>query len=527
MKLADTIKLRNLHGAAAGSQATVPDSRSADQWIKNYLDKKNQRLNDMRMKLHRLLDFNQKGYVKTGPSDKENEAAERGIWGAWNVYKDTVNQDVDLIGDKPWAVVDPEGLVISTWDTRDEAVQAAWPMYHGIAPSSTGATAGTRVMRTSEVKKLKGLHAGGEGSGCRGPNCGRPSEVVAYHGTSDEAARKIFKEGLVPGPNLKSVYASDDKEVALGYARERASKTLDEEAYNRAEVGLVVVDPEKAGMDQSYSSHYTVVGKVPPEAILRVEFYRLADITTETGHLKSGLRDAEPVKVLKAARSVGEVYIPFLLRRAMQAGGVGSGCQGPNCGRPRYRQLFHGTSLSNALDIVKNGFKANEEGYVHFFGDDPGVADSYGMMHDEAYAILYFNRPKDMELEKDPDPEALLGKNSVRYKGDFKPEDVSVEVYSKDGEPVDSWHSSHESFSALQDLASRAREIEAADIFEDTAHGDRTRAKFLKRPKPPAVRWADFLRNGDRRPSSGWGPGSGAAGTGGAGGPSGGGGGTS
>jgi hypothetical protein len=74
-------------------------------------------------------------------------------------------------------------------------------------------------------------------------------------------------------------------------------------------------------------------------------------------------------------------------------------------------------------------------------------------------------------------------------------------------------------------LADWKAKIEAADIFQDTEYGDRTRAKFLKNPKPKAVKLADFLRTGDRRPSS-VNPG-GAAGAGGVAGPSGGGGGTS
>src|SRR5208283_1915757 len=81
MKLADTLRLQNLNAYAAGSQATAPDSREADAWIKKYLDDKNKRLNDLRVLLHRKLDFGLRSYVETGASDKENEAAERGIHG--------------------------------------------------------------------------------------------------------------------------------------------------------------------------------------------------------------------------------------------------------------------------------------------------------------------------------------------------------------------------------------------------------------------------------------------------------------
>jgi len=143
----------------------------------------------------------------------------------------------------------------------------------------------------------------------------------------------------------------------------------------------------------------------------------------------------------------------------LYAGGEGSGCQGPNCGRPKTRipvQLFHGTTLTNALSIVEHGFKANEEGYVYFMGNGE-AAEAYGSMHDQPYAILYFNTPKDMPLEKDTDPEVLTGPSSFQHKGDFKPKDISVEVYSKDGEPIDNWHS-RQSKEDLAAIVKQARE---------------------------------------------------------------------
>lgn len=57
MNLANTLKLQNLNAGSAGTQATVADSRSADEWVKRWLDDKNKRLNDLRQSLHKLLDF--------------------------------------------------------------------------------------------------------------------------------------------------------------------------------------------------------------------------------------------------------------------------------------------------------------------------------------------------------------------------------------------------------------------------------------------------------------------------------------
>jgi hypothetical protein len=139
MKLAEVLKIQELQGAAAGTQATSPDSRSADEWIKGYLDRKNKRLNDLRESLHRLLDYRVER--TTGDGRKEIEAA-------FNVYKDVSLQDPDKVASGgQWAVTDLEGLIISTWDTEEEANMAAFPLYKGIAPSSTGATAGARVKK--------------------------------------------------------------------------------------------------------------------------------------------------------------------------------------------------------------------------------------------------------------------------------------------------------------------------------------------------------------------------------------------
>jgi hypothetical protein len=72
------------------------------------------------------------------------------LYAAYNNYKDTYNQSPEkMAGGGKWAVVDQEGLIISVWKTREEAEKAAYPMWRGISPSSTGATAGTKIKRLS------------------------------------------------------------------------------------------------------------------------------------------------------------------------------------------------------------------------------------------------------------------------------------------------------------------------------------------------------------------------------------------
>ena len=133
MNLANTIKLQTLEGGAAGAQATVADSRSADEWIKKWLDDKNKRLNDLRKELHQLLDF---------PQPVE-------IDGAYREDKKSKFEQMPgrVSGTGRWAVVSPEGEIISRWSTKAEADRAAWPAWNGIMPSATGPTGGARVKK--------------------------------------------------------------------------------------------------------------------------------------------------------------------------------------------------------------------------------------------------------------------------------------------------------------------------------------------------------------------------------------------
>lgn len=64
----------------------------------------------------------------------------------------------------------------------------------------------------------------------------------------------------------------------------------------------------------------------------------------------------------------------------------------------------------------------------------------------------------------------------------------------------------------------RVKKIAAEDVFSDPALMEQGRRDYIGHPKPRVVKYADWLREGDHRPSSA----GGAAGTGGAGGSSGG-----
>lgn len=135
MNLAETLRLRTLKASSAGAQATVPDSRSADEWIKKWLDNKSKRQDDLRKELHSLLDF---------PNPVE-------IDGAYREDKKSAFEQMPgrVAGFGRWAVVSPEGEIISRWNTKAEADAAAWPAWNGIKPSATGASGGARVKKLS------------------------------------------------------------------------------------------------------------------------------------------------------------------------------------------------------------------------------------------------------------------------------------------------------------------------------------------------------------------------------------------
>jgi hypothetical protein len=233
MNLRNTLKYRDMKAAVAGTQATHADPRSADEWIKKFLDDKNKRQNDLRVRMHNLLDhppkldeylrpemkaygtsegvkkewdtrgrgvgqrgasywkrkykeagvempiinytvkhksqyegefnlelntsegmYHQRGENVKDAKEKflgwylEMKLRKKGIEAAYNNYKDTFNQHPEkMAGGGKWAVMDQEGLILSVWNTQEEAEAAAWPMWRGIAPSDSGPTAGTKVKR--------------------------------------------------------------------------------------------------------------------------------------------------------------------------------------------------------------------------------------------------------------------------------------------------------------------------------------------------------------------------------------------
>jgi SLT domain-containing protein len=107
LRLTTTVRLyENMQADTASGHAGPPDSRSADEWIKDYLDKKNKKLNDMRQELLRTVD----------PM----------IRAAYQEGKYVDEQDIYKIAEGGrWAVMSPDGLILSTHHERGDAEVAS------------------------------------------------------------------------------------------------------------------------------------------------------------------------------------------------------------------------------------------------------------------------------------------------------------------------------------------------------------------------------------------------------------------
>lgn len=118
------------------------------------------------------------------------------------------------------------------------------------------------------------VYSGGVGSGCKGPNCGRPATL--YHGTKVSNVDSIAKYGLTKGFILPwnkkpSVSLTSKRKEAHQYAKKA-------EGLNWKSYAVVVVDSRKTNAKaqkdykgKPYSYYYAT--HVPPKSIKRIEIY--------------------------------------------------------------------------------------------------------------------------------------------------------------------------------------------------------------------------------------------------------------
>ncbi len=218
MKLAQVLKLQELQSTAAGTQATVADSRTADEQIKAILDRKNKRLNDLRVRLNFLL----------GPEKGE-------LHSSWRADRPSLeNQRIKRVatGGK-WAVVDPDGYVTSTWQTEEEAQKAAYAMWKGITPSSTGATAGARVKKLETSGTSEGASKGWDKRG-RGHLHTAAFGKRVVTALSEAVPEANFK---VVGSVAKQGYSRNDLDIRLIF-KPAEDPGFDDEMHARFERAL-------------------------------------------------------------------------------------------------------------------------------------------------------------------------------------------------------------------------------------------------------------------------------------------------
>lgn len=143
------------------------------------------------------------------------------------------------------------------------------------------------------------LHAGGPGSGCKGPNCGRPRTNVFYHGTVEENVHSILNNGLIDKDNVGVVYTTTSKRMALTFGMmktedyHRQTKTRDR---NNLPVALVVMKKSWKPSRVTGIQPIGIAKNIPPSMIDRVELYRFGDVAK----LDNGVETPSPIKIIHA-----------------------------------------------------------------------------------------------------------------------------------------------------------------------------------------------------------------------------------
>jgi hypothetical protein len=168
MKLAQTLKLQELQSTAAGTQATVPDSRSADEWIKKYLDDKNKRLNDLRRSMNFLL----------GPEkgEMQSEGTSEGASKGWDT-RGRGRKSLQLVTGDGWYAHGKFYPVNSGEQHIDVAVR------DGLAPKMRGAPSYEKVFTQPDIVRIRTSKIyGGD----------RPETIMNLEGSTKEDLKNVL-----------------------------------------------------------------------------------------------------------------------------------------------------------------------------------------------------------------------------------------------------------------------------------------------------------------------------------------------
>jgi len=135
-----------------------------------------------------------------------------------------------------------------------------------------------RCMLVYDTKDAEKSFKGGPGPGRYPEGSGE-----VYHGTSKAAANKILKEGLLVEKTSKrsfecKIYATNNKALAMDYAKERANKDI---PIDKRNLIIVVINSKAMEDDISFglaTGHQTETKNILPKDIIRIESYKYTDI---------------------------------------------------------------------------------------------------------------------------------------------------------------------------------------------------------------------------------------------------------
>jgi 8-oxo-dGTP pyrophosphatase MutT (NUDIX family) len=240
------------------------------------------------------------------------------------------------------------------------------------------------------------LLAGGPGSGCHGENCGRPAHKwIMPFGLSTQEAKEMPRDPTwVPAKNWKKqayggVLVNKKGQFLLrepkghfdGYSWTWPKGKLDNEQEHPVDVALREVREETgrkgAIFDTLPGTYRSSSGSHSNFFLMRSEGYNLQKMDKETQDVRWVSYDEAKELINQSKNPIGRLRDKLILERAqahmheyyrnedsitssIAAGGPGSGCRGPNCGRPKGSAHFY---------LVKHGWKKSE----HVVDKEPGA----------------------------------------------------------------------------------------------------------------------------------------------------------
>ena len=226
------------------------------------------------------------------------------------------------------------------------------------------------------------VQKGGPGSGCQGPNCGRPKgsgSTLAYHGTTadfdvfeTEPKNKKSFSGL--GETSIGAFFSEDADTAASYPL----YVEDRSKHKVREVELDIRNPKKYTSLNALRNDLTSF--MEQQGLSFDTRERLGNAQKFKEHLESqgydGLTflEGKAHDTAKDKKRVWSAFSPKQIKiNKFEKGGPGSGCHGPNCGRPR--GSGDTSTIETDASLYSDNAVISDDGSVHTSNiDDAALA---------------------------------------------------------------------------------------------------------------------------------------------------------